>query len=493
MTVYKVLQGTHLLPSGISSHSPKKWVKQLKNDPKNLVALLNATCQNSDLYKGRKITELYKGVRKLSSSVQKELSNQLGQKNNIAKVTAIRDAIISTANYSTIGELKSLADRANTILSQNQLKAKAPSVISKKAPAASTQHNNAVAVLSPPRLLNNIGASCWMNSVLQLLATTRFYDSIHNQRVSAIGGNHTPDEFRKLMELRTALHSVIEDLRAAKRVDAERLSNLRKLLFEAHIIDNQNGGQDASEVLRRLATSMGQTQSLNVNRVTRFNNLDVANPDPEITNAIDLAGAHQNDSMQQLLQNYFQGHHVFVVRNGQGQDIAIADGDYERAACLQQLQNQHPQAPVTEEAIRQQQQAHILHTYPNATAVNLAYTLDPDNQTIERRDIANFPHVIQIDAARPGPQITVNNILNLSQFGRNQGQNGHYLLQGAICRSGDANNGHFFYLHKNAQNQWIRFDDAQMSNLTNAQAVQILGEFGRSFFYTNVVPAAVQN
>jgi hypothetical protein len=482
--VYPLLKGT--LPvevqDKIKLQPVAKWVEVLKKDPRGLAHLFNAIVHVPNW-------EQKEDLRTLAQLTLTQLS----------KARLPQDA---QKIYSTATEHFTHTQQLNTPEEDDEKQSNASSTAKPAAAKSNKKPKAPKKPIGPVDGITNPNNACWLISLIQLLRTTDFFESIlqENGPVRA----ETDEERANLIALRGALRTTVAHIRRREVVSKEELNQIRDLFYRLGEIDafmikkvRHYHQQDAAAVLSYLVQHLGNDYALNAMSMSRAytfydgneNNIQelpaqLPDPDPYLRLTVE-----ENDSpIQALIDSCFWRQHNnvcrFVVRDRGNNNIlhTYEQGEHHLEAENALIARRIPRP--TEDQTRIYMQNTIfpgLHPNSYCQMVPLLF---------EERRLNRLPPFLEIRLNRPGasnPHIDVN--IDLSEHTRvGVVGNSHYTLQSVICRPAAALNattdkalieqnntsgGHYIYLFRNVVTDlWTRYNDGIVESDLSYEDVQ---------------------
>jgi hypothetical protein len=320
--------------------------------------------------------------------------------------------------------------------------------------------------------IENLGTSCWLNSILQLLRTTDFLSSIIEKG---------PDnEEKQKKELRQALTSAVLRLRLREPLETKDLRNLRRLICREYNIQNPKDEQDPQEMLGKLRDTFGKPKPMEVKTWREYKGEKAHywshDEKPFKGYNITLFPRKEGESIQTLTRMTYlevpkenlQQQVNFIVKDKDGKVITkLGNEQYHQEAIAFIEKNLRIKNP-SELQIHSVQAQKIQDDYPGST-------VEVAKLTRQARKIVTPSPYLEIALNKFDIQnMKIDQKLILGQ--KTEKNPPQYTLECAICRLGEQEitgeaGGHIYYMvHDQNKKRWIRFNDREVEQLSEADA-----------------------
>jgi hypothetical protein len=461
------------LPEGIygvlaKNSDPKKWIHALERQPEYLLVLYNAIKAASLFHKD---DELYK--------IAKKVKEKLGDK---------------------CYEVKQKVEKVAPVVQSPKVVPRAPAKPQPVVPHAPMPLPPKVAVPPlNPEGLENLGNSCWMNSMLQIIRRVPTYASMYDLNI-APHDFLNENERGQLINLQQALHAAA----LARPATQEQLTTLRQRLYDLNYIQNVSEANDALEVLSHLQQHLGQVPVIPFRNRIQFQVLAiphlVADVEQDFPMNLVHCAVHENQPLSRLIgasiyeteQSEVHGERFIVTDNEDAKKIADYADDYNRELAIARLISRNQ--PQTNQAILEEQMATIREEFQEPVQQGAA-TIAQNAHVHIANAISGTLHInalpahFEVRCNRLGngnplvePALDLGPLTDVPNAIRN------YDLQAVICHQGaNVNNfggGHYYcYALDRAQNQWIQYNDRMVTAVTNQDAFADFIHSGYEFLY----------
>lgn len=283
-----------------------------------------------------------------------------------------------------------------------------------------------------PHSLTNVGATCWMNTLLQFMRSSHDFDRLLTQPPAAhIQG----DDAKNLVILQTKLNGVVATLRADGFVKEKELQSLHDQFKSCKIPpQDDNRQQDATSVLDLLIDRFGPVPATLLRERRRTGGETVMEP---ATHYVPLRVTQNGQTVAQMLTAELCNHQA-ELKNKEGRLEAVRY-DY-KISAPQTLQVRLNRVGVHLPAIEEQ-----LNIRP------FALQDQDESYRLER--------VMCASAAK--------------KFSGKEGE-----------KEFTSSSGHYYFLERSGTT-WIKYDDEKITPLTAADAQKALDEHAYALFYSH--------
>jgi hypothetical protein len=359
-----------------------------------------------------------------------------------------------------------------------------------KAQAASQKPANiALSHIRPAKIskdgIQNLGTTCWLNSILQLLKTTNFLESIIAKGPA--------NEKKSQKELRKALANAVSHLRNREGLTNKELKNLRKLICAEYKIANPEDEHDPQEMIGRLRDSLGNPKPMETILWRQYSGKSKAfwvhKESPTRSFNIPIFPKKEQESIQTLIRSTFleepkesfQNQVFFVVMDRDKNIIKHYDNSTLRDAAINRIrQNFHIQNP-SELQIHRVQAEMIQNRHPDCT-------IETAKLTRQTRKVKQPSPYLEISLNKFDIEnVKIDQKIILGQ--KTERQPPQYGLQCVICRIGEQSPtgeaaGHIYYMvHDEKNKRWTRFNDDQVETLSEPNAQKEINRYAYVCYY----------
>lgn len=438
-----------------------KWIKILKAQETGKVLvgqLLHAIYQVPGWENNKLLEKLHKkAIKKFGNKEASKLASAAGralQKEQLKKETELK----AKATAETKPETKPDSKAATKVEAKAEVAPAKPVI--------------------PPSRLENLGATCWMNTLLQYLRTTKTHESI---LTGAIHDSRSDAHLANLTSLQEQLVDIVGKLRdpAVQSIPKELLQRLANALHACGFIDNPTTQHDATEVLTRLSNYFGRApDSVQIDQVKQFTDgMQEVQKNHEMSVYFPLWITEKNASIKTLLDNYFGkkkepcARLIVTYKDGATERL---DGSEARLAVIKDL----PKTASEDDILKAQ----------IATIKSARGDVDVKVVPLEflQKRVASLPNMIQVRLNRRDENMP--QIEESINFGRlhTVPVDAMYDLTSVMCRSGAHTNGsggHYWYYQKEGD-RWVRYNDSSMDYRTAEEAHNDFNANAYGLFYT---------